>query len=330
MAQISLARHIIKSALPRRYRFLGLSFPDLALTRSIYLEPVGDDIYVVKAGKHAIVTCSGVIRIGWTFLDIDYGPFSAFRTIPLRSRTKLTYPRVVSLWSHDWSTYYHWLVDVAPKLAAAKLHFGSDIDDVTFIYPRTLTDYEIDTVEILGIKRDKIINPRCSGEIVSDELFVLPLCGWVNVSPRVLRLRQSLIPPSSQQRRLYVARSGRRRITNEPMLFRMLQAYGFEFVPDRPRTLSQQIELFGSASHVVSPHGAGLSNIIWANDAIRILELTSAAYAPNYFINLASVLNMCLDRLVFGTKDNHWKNTGKDFAVDVNIVCRFIEEEWGL
>jgi capsular polysaccharide biosynthesis protein len=110
----------------------------------------------------------------------------------------------------------------------------------------------------------------------------------------------------------------------------MLESYGFEFIPDRPRSLAEQIKLFGSASYIVSPHGAALSNMLWANETVRILELTSSAYAPDYFVNLSSFLRIRLDRLQSGAERDHWSNNAKDFWIDVKIVNRFIEKEWGL
>jgi hypothetical protein len=327
---IERARHLLKTAIPREYRFLGVSFPNPELTKSIYLEPIGNDIYTVKDSKLAVTTRSGVVRVGWNFLDVDYGPFSAFRSILLPCWTKAFYPRVLPLWSHDWSTYYHWLIDVAPKIAAAKLHFGTKMEEITFIYPRPLTDYEIDTIEMLGVRPDRFVNPHRVGEIRSDQIFVSPLAGWVNISPRVFKLRQSLMAPSYTKRRLYVARNGTRRVINEPELFKMLECYGFEFIRDCSRSLAEQIKLFGSASYIIAPHGAALSNILWANETVRILELANSAYAPDYFVNLSSVLQIRLDRLKFGVRRNHWSNNPKDFLVDVRIVNRFIEEEWGL
>ena len=115
-ASFTRARHLLQSAVPRNSGLFGVSFPDNAHTRSRFLEAVGEDIYLVKDSSAAVITRSGVIRVGWNYLDLDYGPYSAFRNMPVFSRSKTAMPRVVSLWTHDWSTYYHWLIDVAPKI----------------------------------------------------------------------------------------------------------------------------------------------------------------------------------------------------------------------
>jgi capsular polysaccharide biosynthesis protein len=318
----------MKSAVPRNSPLLGVSFPDPAHTRSRYLEAVGEDIYVVKDSQAAVITRSGVVRVGWNFLDLDYGPYSALRTMPAFSRGKTTMPRVVSLWTHDWSSYYHWLIDVAPKIASAKRYFGSKIADVTFVYPRALAHYEMETIDMLGIKLENVANSHDVGEITAREIVALPLPGWHKVSPRIFELRRLLAMPSSPERRLYIARSGRRKVANEDQLLRMLQLHGFEHIVDRSRSMRQQIALFASASHIVAPHGAGLSNMLWASPSTQVLELADSAYAPDFFVNLAATLGIHLDRLTFGTQTSHWTNMAKDFEVDLGVVERHLKEKW--
>ena len=46
------------------------------------------------------------------------------------------------------------------KIAAAKTYYGSEVDKVTFVYPRLLTSYETETIEMLGIGLDQFINPH--------------------------------------------------------------------------------------------------------------------------------------------------------------------------
>ncbi len=322
------ARHLIKSRVPRNSRFLGISFPDRETTKSLYLTPVGNEIYTVTPGKSAVVTLSGAVRVGLNYLDIDYGAFSSFAIPSLKRRPRICYDQVVVLWSHYWSTYYHWLIDVAPKISTAIHYFGSKINEVSFIYPRGLEPYETETIEMLGIRRSQIVNPQEVGSVRSNHIFVLPLPGWCAVSSRIHQFRQSLIAIYQPNRRLYIARIGKRRIVNELALVKMLEGHGFEFIPDVSRSLAEQIELFGSASHIVTPHGAALSNILWANERSKTLELASASYSPDYFRNLASVLGLSFNRLHFGAKRNHWTNGAEDFLVDVDMVNRFLSDKW--
>jgi capsular polysaccharide biosynthesis protein len=327
---LAQARHLIKFALPRKSSVFGISFPDREITKSVYLTRVDDEIYIVTKSQSAVISSSGVVRVGLNYLDIDYGPFSVFYPTKPKQRSTASYNQIVLLWSHYWSTYYHWLIDVAPKIAAAKSYFGSEVGKVTFVYPLPLASYEIDTIKMLGIRLDQVVNPHDIGEVKGNQIFALPLPGWCAVSPRIHQFRQALVLSCRPTRRIYISRTGRRRIVNERALFSMLETHGFEFVPDVSRSLADQIELFGSATHIVSPHGAALSNILWSQAHSTILELASSSYSPDYFINLASVLGLRLNRLCFGAKQSQWTNSAEDFSVDVALVDRFLREKWGL
>lgn len=327
-ASFTRVRHLLQSAVPRNSGFFGVSFPDNVHTRSRFLEAVGEDIYLVKNSNAAVVTRSGVIRVGWNYLDLDYGPYSAFRNMPAFGRSKTTMPQIVSLWTHDWSTYYHWLIDVAPKIASAKRFLGSAIRDVIFVYPRALTEYEKETIDMLGISSANIVNSHAVGEIKASEIFVLPLPGFAKLSPRIFELRRLLAIPPFPKRRLYIARAGRRKVTNEGQLLRMLQLHGFEPIEDRPRSIAEQIDLFASASHIVAPHGAALSNMLWASPSTQVLELADSAYASGAFVRLAAMLGIHLDRLIFGMRASHWSNITNDFEVELGEIETYLKENW--
>jgi hypothetical protein len=334
MPTLSILRlkHLVKSLIPRTRPVLGVYLPNRVLTRALFLDPVGSQLYRVKSDKPAIITCSGIIRVGWTFLDIDgYGPYSAFCDATFLRRAKVNYTRVVLLWEHDWSTYYHWLIDVAPKLVAAKLHFGSDVENVIFVYPRRLANYELDTIQMLGINANTVVNPRDIGPIMANQIFAVPLPGFLQIDPRVLKLREALAAPCARPtRRLYVSRSGARRIINESAVFALLKSYGFEFIADKPRPLAEQIELFGSAAYIVAPHGASLSNLVWANTGTKVLELANSGYAADHYLTLSSLLGINFDRMLCGNDRNHWSNSHKHFVVDAQPVDEYLKKNWKL
>lgn len=328
-ASLSQARHLLKGVVPRDRPIFGVSFPGAETTVQEFLEPVSSGIYRVRQDGNGQVTRSGVVRVGGHFLSTDYGPYSALRpSYWMSPRRRRNFPAVLPLWSHDWSTYYHWLIDIAPKLATAKRHLGASAADLTFLYPGKLRSYEVETVELLGLLPSRVIDPRRTGGVTADTIYIMPLPGFYRVHPRLYDLRSALGIERQPSRRLYVSRRGRRRIENEDALAAMLDKFGFEFVPDVPRSLTAQIELFAEASHIVSPHGAALSNLIWSPRNTRVLELASALYSPDYFRVLADECDVNYKRLVFGDGINNWTATAVDFTVDLDTVRRVIAEEW--
>jgi capsular polysaccharide biosynthesis protein len=60
-------------------------------------------------------------------------------------------------------------------------------------------------------------------------------------------------------------------------------------------TAGEQAALFDGAEAVVAPHGAGLTNLIFASSACAVLELQPSADTPGFFTNIARKLAMCVD-----------------------------------
>ncbi len=96
----------------------------------------------------------------------------------------------------------------------------------------------------------------------------------------LLQNRESTVSAS----RLYISRkkAGRRHLVNEEQLFPILSKYGFVPVFLEDMEIRDQIRLFRKATHVIAPHGAGLSNIVFAPLSTRILEIRPVISSGNY------------------------------------------------
>ena len=91
--------------------------------------------------------------------------------------------------------------------------------------------------------------------------------------------RSRLVPARTGrvQRRLYLSRGSapRRQILNEEELTRMLVSEGYEVVRPETLTVAEQVALFSEASHIVSPSGAALTNMIYAPPGAAIVSMYS-------------------------------------------------------
>jgi capsular polysaccharide biosynthesis protein len=61
-----------------------------------------------------------------------------------------------------------------------------------------------------------------------------------------------------------------RRVSNEDELMEMLSEYGFKKYHLEDRTVVENVRLFSNANLVVSPHGAGLTDIMFCDDCTVI------------------------------------------------------------
>jgi len=85
--------------------------------------------------------------------------------------------------------------------------------------------------------------------------------------------------------RLYVSRADadRRQVVNENKVVSLLEKYGFESIEPGQYSFDNQVQLFAEADMIVGPHGAGLSNMIYSEDA-KILELMTKESGEHYFV----------------------------------------------
>jgi hypothetical protein len=90
-------------------------------------------------------------------------------------------------------------------------------------------------------------------------------------------------PSQAPTRRLYVGRgnSNRRRLANEAQITEHAARYGFENVSMDGRTVADQARLFAEAAFIIAPHGAALTNILFATPDARVLELLPASPSPS-------------------------------------------------
>ncbi len=100
--------------------------------------------------------------------------------------------------------------------------------------------------------------------------------------------------PGNLPQRIFILRPHDPRIDGQaglPFLERHLRAFGFVPVQLEALDLEDQIRLFRHATRVVAAHGAGLSNLVFGNRRLRILEinldLDGLGYLRPWFLLLA-------------------------------------------
>lgn len=135
--------------------------------------------------------------------------------------------------------------------------------------------------------------------------------------PRVLPQR-----PRQRRHRLYISRRqapGGRRILNEEAVRTLLEARGFQVCLLETYSIEEQIELFYDAEMVVSPHGAGLTNTLFA-DTIDLVELhPTQAIMPHYYF-MARAMGHRYHALCAAESGRH-----SSFAVDVDALARLLD-----
>jgi len=213
---------------------------------------------------------------------------------------RLTLPRCLSVDAavaviarQGQDNYYHWLVDVLPRLA---LVWSGDVVVDRYAINAALP-FQAETLRILGIPRERVISAQNAGQVKARTLVVPSLTG--HAAPWVCRfLRDKLMrgmpAPKGLPSKLYLARGtrGRRRVTNERQLLDFLARDGFEVVDCGRMSVVEQINAFAAADIVIAPHGAALSNLVFCKPRTKVVEFFSPKYVNVCFWAIANQVGL--------------------------------------
>jgi hypothetical protein len=214
---------------------------------------------------------------------------------PLR-RPARSMPGSYCLLASPWSPayYYHWLLDALPRLAVIE-QFEA-LQSLPLIVPESLTGFQRDSLALGGIPPQRLagFDGRCARV---DRLYFPQLLGPTgNPSPHAVswlrsRFQAQMVAEPATLRRLYVSRSDapKRRVLNEDRIIDFLRAHGFEIICPGRLSLAEQIALFSQAGVVVGPHGAGLTNIVFAPAGATLIEFFGDSYINGCFWALANL-----------------------------------------
>ncbi|HTG57434.1 MAG TPA: glycosyltransferase family 61 protein [Niabella sp.] len=214
---------------------------------------------------------------------------------------------VISLFSHHqnhhsataFTGYYDFVLMVAAKLSRIKDALKDEnTDDHIITYHSFGGKYEREYIELLGFNPDNYIDSR-SFKLSGEKVIFGDMGTWKPNVNEILSLKRNVerrlgisdqMPYSGN--RVYISRSGRRVIENEPELIALLKEFDFTIIEDKERSVREQIEIYRNASFIIGPHGASFSNIIWSRPGTYLYELFSTSWAPDYFLYISNINNM--------------------------------------
>ena len=189
-------------------------------------------------------------------------------------------------WAYN---YHHWLTEDLISVLRIRKQFG---DQIPFIAPTKLARFQVEALNLLGVKRIEIDVPALCGRFL--------LAGQHQRSQAALRpsdislLRQTFLPlairecSTNQDLDIYVSRSkskGINSLIHEKMLEEMMRDRGFLVVFTQDLDFAEEIALFARARTIVGITGSGLANHMWMPPGGRFVEIRTNDYddpSPRY------------------------------------------------
>ena len=175
--------------------------------------------------------------------------------------------------------YYHWLLEILPKLSL--LERFDQLEHIPLILHKELNAFQKESLQLAGVFPQKMVCLEQGYYQVDKLYFPSYLSGINNISPHTISwlrtrfLNKDFSRESPPESYLYITRSDAsiRRVINEDEIIEFLKNIGFEIISLAKMPFVEQIKIFSRAKVVIAPHGAGLTNIVFAPPNTTIIEM---------------------------------------------------------
>lgn len=176
-----------------------------------------------------------------------------------------------------YPNYYHWMIETVPKIRYLRAFKNTTGENVTVLVPDDPPSFINETLRLLGWPQSKVVHATEPAYTVRN--LVVPSYPERHVSDFTW-IREEILdtvsdePMSKSANNVYVSRANaiERQVLNENEVMDVLSEFGFSRYLLENRSLAENARLFAEADVVVGPHGAGLTDIIFAGDC-TLLEL---------------------------------------------------------
>jgi capsular polysaccharide biosynthesis protein len=228
--------------------------------------------------------------------------------------------------------YFHWVAETLTRLEGVERYRERTGRQPTLILGPNPPPFQTESLRLLGYNEDdwlewdgtttvvnRLVVPSMRREIHRGYVASPFATDWLR--DRVGTAATDQIDSDRFSPRVYISRSDAdsRRIVNETDVMELLSTYGFEAYRLAEMSVAETVALFSQADLIVSPHGAGLTDVLYANDA-SVVELFRGTNNPDVYFILAQQVGHRYRYL-------RCEPTGVDLTVDLAELDAIIAEE---
>jgi capsular polysaccharide biosynthesis protein len=255
---------------------------------------------------------------------------------PLTDRRKLP-GDWYCLMGHWGGNYNHWMWDELPRLFSALPRLP---DNIRFIVSDDLSNFQRDTLQLLGITMNRCLPQSVFGETQVERLWFATLLGHSEhaaTAPDIAKeMRDTFVGrlgslANERKRRVFISRANARyrRLINENELIPELEQLRFEIVRAEEFSFADQVRIFSECAVVLGVHGAGLTNILFAPAGCRVLEIHGPDVTRFHYWVMACTLGHSYDCFVGQAVEGSAKCMEPDFRVDLKQFFAWLKVALG-
>lgn len=232
--------------------------------------------------------------------------------------------------------YFHWLFDILPRIKLLELA-NINFQDIDYFLVDNRTNFQQETLAIFGIPSHKILPLSFPLHLQATNLIVPSFPGSIAWMPpwSCQYLKEKILGEKAivknPQKKIYISRvrSSNRRIINEIEVINLLSKHDFEIINLESLTVAKQAELLSQAKIVISPHGSGLSNLVFCQPKTKVIEIFAPNYVyPCYWLvsNLVNLDYYYLTGEIMGSKHFHQLLYPDSRFEDIYLNCQHLQQ----
>jgi hypothetical protein len=192
------------------------------------------------------------------------------------------------------SNYAAWLFGSLPRLAAYGA--SAELNDLPIVLHGDVANYHLDSLHAMGIARERLRIHGAQVRIECKELYYCTTSYFHHAASatgvRHVRERVLAQPGEPITKRLYLARrhAKDRPLLNEADVIALFERHGFTAIDPERHSFAEQVRFAAGADVLAGPYGANLANMVFANNARKLLILGTKQQPE--FARLASALGI--------------------------------------
>ena len=207
--------------------------------------------------------------------------------VPNATRLPGAWISIASNWANG-RNYFHWITDGLTRLLVRE-HLP---EETRILLPANCPAYITETIKMLGLSH---LAQTAPSVCIAPERFYFcsptsmtgvwnPLgYNWLRAKFTMFRADKSNGPP------IFLTRRNCTRVPdNLAEIEALFSQHGFDIVDCGKLSVTEQIWIASSASAIAGIHGASMSNLLWAQASIPVLEIFDSSY-----------LNACYEQIAF-------------------------------
>ena len=239
------------------------------------------------------------------------------------------------------TNYFHFLFDIITRLKLFSQII--DLEKVDYFYIQGSEKWQINLLKEFKIPKSKIIDCNEYRHIKANKIFAVDhpwydsgyfqyeiknMPEWI-----IYFLRTKFINSNKKiecSKKIFIDRSDSNfdhcKLTNNNEIKNFLVAKGFQSFQISKLDFFEQIYLFQNAEIIVSPHGAALSNIIFSNSNLTLIELIPNLHPSRKCERISKILGFNYLRVELETKIPKTNEIG-DMEISENSLEKILNNE---